>query len=59
MEILLEGPVQSMQPHALPFRAILAEHLKRNKAGLLRNVEIILAEENPEAEVLAKAKEKP
>ena len=59
MEILLEGPVQSMQPHALPFRAILAEHLKRNKAGLLRNVEIILAEENPEAEVLAKAKERP
>lgn len=59
MEILLEGPVQNMQPHALPFRAILAEHLKRNRPALLHNVKTILAVESPEAKVVTEAKEKP
>jgi hypothetical protein len=59
METLLKDPVQSVQPHALPFRAIFAEHLKRDKAGLLQNAKAILSEERPEARSSEEAKEEP
>jgi hypothetical protein len=58
MDTLLKGPVQSMQPHALPFRVIFEEHLTRNKAGLLRNAKTILAEGTAEVKAPA-GKEKP
>jgi hypothetical protein len=48
MATFLKGPVQSVQPHALPFRAIFAEHLKRDEAGLLQNAKTSLAEEKRE-----------
>jgi hypothetical protein len=34
METLLKGPVQFVQPHSLPFRAIFEEHLRRNRIPL-------------------------
>jgi hypothetical protein len=33
MESLLTAPVQSAQPHALPFRTVCEEHLQRHQAG--------------------------
>lgn len=41
MESLLEDFAKLAQSHALPFRTIFEEHLRRNQAKLLTGVDII------------------
>jgi hypothetical protein len=41
MESLLEDFAQLAQPHALPFRTIFEEHLRRNQVKLLAGADII------------------
>jgi hypothetical protein len=44
MESLLEVPVQSVAPHALPFRVLLEEYRRRRFTTLLRRLEMVIAE---------------
>jgi hypothetical protein len=41
MESLLEDFAKLAQPHALPFRTIFEEHLRRDQVKLLTGVDII------------------
>jgi hypothetical protein len=41
MESLLEDFAKLAQPHALPFRTIFKDHLRRNQVKLLTGVDII------------------
>ena len=57
MESLLDGDAQLPQPHALPFRAIFEEHLRRDAANLLRKAQPIFMAANSKDALAAVKKE--